>query len=89
MSTQEETVTRESGYLVIFEPASGAATIERLDTLKEIAHWAIDSCDYYMSHDTVQELREITESGGVATVELEGSIRATLTIAHSAPAEAP
>jgi hypothetical protein len=79
-------VTRESGYFVVVESAKIVASIDRLKTLKDVAHWLIDSCDFYPSQDMMSEMQEITESGGVASVELE-DITATLTVAFSAPVD--
>ncbi|WP_030240751.1 MULTISPECIES: hypothetical protein [unclassified Streptomyces] len=83
-----EIITRESGYLVSAEGPGSGTSVDRLPALRDVALWVIDGYDYYLSNDTMRALAEITDSGGVASIELEtdkGSV--TMTVAYSAPAK--
>lgn len=86
MSGPEEIVTREDGYLLFIEGPAGATCLDRVYSLKDVAKWVIDEHDYYLSHETMHELDEITKSGGLATVEFDSKL---LTVAFSKAAPEP
>lgn len=82
----EEAVSREEGIIFVVEPPSAAVTVEKIYSLANMAKWFIDEFEYYISNDTMTEIREITSSGGIASAELEihgGGV--TLTVFKSTP----
>lgn len=86
MSESEEAVGREKGFLVMIEPASGPASLERAGySIKDVAKLVIDEFDYFMSNDVMYQVTVICAEGGAASVELatpKGAM--TLTIFEAA-----
>lgn len=68
-------VNREKGYFVVSEPVwserSYAASSNVGDSVKGVAMHVIDEFDYYLDNDAMIDIREITDSGGVATLDIE------------------
>lgn len=82
---EQESITRESGYVVVSELVDKPASVDRLSSLRDVALWIIDEVGYYLANSTMAELKKITDSGGVASIELkttQGDV--LLTVAKSA-----